>query len=160
MIKEETNVTGLPVVRNYKDRVFRMLFREKTELLTLYNAVNGTDYNNPEDLEVNTLDNAVYMSMKNDVSFLLDLRLSLYEQNLYSRRLIKLPTPKFIVFYNGMETLPERQILKLSDSYEVKEDEIALELTTLVLNINPGYNQDIFDRCPFCLLYTSPSPRD
>ena len=78
-----TNVTNEEntrnVVRNYKDSVFRMLFREKKELLVLYNAVNGTDYSDPEDLQITTLESAVYMSMKNDVSFVLDMRLSLYE---------------------------------------------------------------------------------
>ena len=56
--------------RKYKDRLFRLVFSDKKDLLDLYNAVNGTDYDNPEELEVNTLENVLYLSMKNDLSFL------------------------------------------------------------------------------------------
>ena len=63
--------------RTYKDSVFRMLFRSKAALLGLYNALNGTDYRDPEQLTVTTLENAIYMNMKNDISFLLDVRLML-----------------------------------------------------------------------------------
>ena len=68
------------VVKQYKDTVFRLLFKEKDKLLELYNAVNNTHHTDPEELEVVTLENAVYMSMKNDVSCLLDMRIQLYEQ--------------------------------------------------------------------------------
>lgn len=62
--------------RTYKDTVFRMLFSEKENLLSLYNAVNGTDYKHPEDLEINTLENAIYMNMKNDISFIMEQSIS------------------------------------------------------------------------------------
>ena len=65
--------------RNYKDRLFRFVFKNKKDLLDLYNAVNGTDYDDPEELEVNTLENVLYLSMKNDLSFLIDAELNLYE---------------------------------------------------------------------------------
>ena len=65
--------------RNYKDRLFRFVFNNKKDLLDLYNAINGTDYDNPEELEVNTLENVLYLSMKNDLSFLIDAELNLYE---------------------------------------------------------------------------------
>ncbi len=55
--------------RNYKDTVFRMLFSDRKNLLSLYNAVNQTDYKNPEELEIVTLENAIYMGMKNDLAF-------------------------------------------------------------------------------------------
>ena len=58
--------------RNHKDTVFRMLFREKKELLSLYNAMNGSDYTNPDDLHIVTLENAVYMNVKNALAFLAD----------------------------------------------------------------------------------------
>ena len=67
------------VVRNHKDSLFRLLFREKKELLELYNALNNTAYTDEKELEIFTLENAIYMNMKNDVSFLLDFQLSLYE---------------------------------------------------------------------------------
>ena len=69
----------LHVVRNQKDTVFRMLFREKKELLELYNALNDSAYNSPEDLTICTLENAIYMNFKNDISFLLDSEMNLYE---------------------------------------------------------------------------------
>lgn len=127
--------------RSYKDRLFRMVFKEKKNLLSLYNAVNGTHYTNEEDLQVNTLENAIYMNMKNDISFVFDFYLNLYEhqstfnpnmplrnllylskvlqgiveeKNLYGSILVKIPTPKFVVFYNGIQKEPERRVLKLS----------------------------------------------
>ena len=70
-LTEQRTLTNdiLPMAaRNYKDTVFRMLFREKSALLSLYNAVNKTNFTNVDDLEITTLENAVYMGMKNDVS--------------------------------------------------------------------------------------------
>ena len=69
-IKQPEGSAPAPV-RVYKDRIFRMIFKEKKEFLELYNALNGTDYVNPDELVVTTLENAIYMNMKNDVSFLL-----------------------------------------------------------------------------------------
>lgn len=65
--------------RTQKDRMFRMLFAEKKELLSLYNAINGTAYTKEEDLQITTLENALYMTVKNDVSCILDMHLELYE---------------------------------------------------------------------------------
>lgn len=67
------------VQRNYKDTLFRMLFKEKENLLSLYNALNGTSYTDAEELEITTLENAVYMNYKNDVSFVLGYEMMLYE---------------------------------------------------------------------------------
>ena len=161
-------------VRTYKDRVFRMIFKEKREFLELYNAMNGTAYTDPEELVVTTLENAIYMGMKNDVSFLLHDRLSLYEhqstdnpnmplrnllyvaeiysgltqgQDLYRSRPIPLPEPRFVEFYNGEKKLPERSERRLSDLYRNHTGTPALELKTLVLNINPGYNTEFMEKC-------------
>ncbi len=71
-------ITETPL-RTYKDRLFRMLFKDKERFLELYNAMNDTSYDNPEDMIVTTLENAIYMGMKNDVSFLLYDQLLLYE---------------------------------------------------------------------------------
>ena len=167
-------MTETNVKRNYKDTVFRMLFQEKETLLSLYNAVNGTDYNNPEDLEITTLQDAVYMNYKNDVSFVFDFVLNLYEhqstinpnmplrdliyvtkvlqgqirdQDLYSSRQIKLPTPRFVVFYNGTEPQPQKQVLKLSDAFEKQLDDVELELTVTIYNINYGNNKELLEAC-------------
>lgn len=164
----------LNVVRNQKDTVFCMVFREKKELLALYNALNGTDYRDPDELENYTLENAIYMAMKNDVSFLLGSELSLYEhqasynpnmplrdllyiakqlekyiskKSLYSSSLTKIPVPRFVVFYNGTQKQPERRILKLSDAFEKHVEEPELELKVLMLNINPGNNSELMEKC-------------
>lgn len=136
-----------PVIRNYKDTIFRMIYRDEKKLLALYNAVNQTHYENPEELEITTLENAVYMNMKNDLSCILDMSLNLYEhqstinpnipirdlsyvarlyekitakKDIYSSRRIMLPAPKFILFYNGEAPQPERKILKLSTPLKEK----------------------------------------
>lgn len=165
------------VNKNYKDTVFRMIFKEKKELLSLYNAVNGTSYSNPDELEINTLENAVYLNIKNDVSCILDMRMNLYEhqssvnpnmplrnlfyvarqyekftkdRNIYSSAAILLPTPKFITFYNGVEPQPERCVMRLSDSFQKKSprEEAGLELIVTQLNINPGFNEELKENCP------------
>ena len=168
------------VNREYKDTVFRMLFKEKARLLELYNAVNDTDYQDPEALEIVTLENAIYMSMKNDVSCLIDMRIQLYEhqstvnpnlpfrdlmyvceqyekytikKDLYSRRLVKLSTPRFVVFYNVREEQPERKELYLSTAFEIPEEDPALELRVTQLNINPGYNEELLRKCPALFEY-------
>lgn len=164
----------MPINRTYKDTLFRMIFREKQNLLQLYNALNGTDYANEDNLEIVTLENAIYMNMKNDVAFLLEDRLNLYEHQstynpnmplrdlfyicreyeklieqeaLYHRKKIQIPTPHFIVFYNGVERQEEYQIQKLSDLYMNKEDNPELELKVRMLNINTGYNQALIEQC-------------
>ena len=160
--------------RDYKDSVFRMLFRDRTNLLSLYNAVNQTSYTDPEELAVITLENAVYMNMKNDVAFLMDFRLNLYEhqstwnpnmplrdliyvakeyqvltkdQTLYSSSLIRLPTPRFVVFYNGSGMTEESCILRLSDAYQSPEAEPELELKVRVLKIAPEANRELLEAC-------------
>ncbi|MDO4336609.1 MAG: hypothetical protein Q4C91_00795 [Eubacteriales bacterium] len=171
----QTNATGEPAVkRTYKSRMFEMIFSSKRELLELYNAMHGTHYDDPELLEINTLENAIYMSMHNDISFLINLRLSLYEhqstyspnlplrylmyladlysaytkdENLYGSRAVKLPTPNFVIFYNGEKELPDTMELKLSDLFTVPEDKPALELTAVLVNINRGHNQELMTAC-------------
>ena len=162
------------VNRNYKDTVFRMLFQDRENLLSLYNAVNGTVYEDVDGLVITTLQDAVYMNYKNDVSFIFDFTLSIYEhqstvnqnmplrdliyvskvlqgqmkdQDIYSSRQIKLPTPKFVVFYNGTDEQPEKQTLRLSDAYEKQLEEVELELTVTVYNINYGHNQKLLEAC-------------
>ena len=65
--------------RKYKDRLFRFIFSDKGNLLQLYNAINDSHYNNPDDLVITTIDDVVYMGMKNDLSFIIDDIMSLYE---------------------------------------------------------------------------------
>lgn len=168
------------VNRNYKDKLFRMIFREKEELLSLYNSVNQSHYTDPQELQIVTLENAIYMSMKNDIAFLIDCSLNLYEhqstfspnlplrnlfyvayeyqnltkeQSFYASRQILLPSPRFVVFYNGTQQQPERRILKLSDAYQLppgKEKDFfepELELKVTMLNINSGNNTELLEAC-------------
>lgn len=164
----------LPVNRCFKSQLFVMLFEDKKKLLELYNAVIGKDYQDPEKLTINTLENVIYMSMKNDLSFIIDLHLSLYEhqstyspnlplrflmyisdiyseitreENLYGTRLVQLPTPQFVIFYNGEQEQPDRKVLRLSDAYMVKEKEVSLEVKVLMLNINKGHNEGLLSAC-------------
>lgn len=160
--------------RTYKDRVFRMIFKDKEKLLELYNAVNGTNHQNPNDMTVTTLQNAIYINMKNDLSFILYDYLSLYEhqstrnpnmplrnllyissvysnllkhQNLHSTKLVQIPNPKFVVFYNGTDPIPERMEQKLSEAYFHQTEEPELELRVTVLNINLGHNRELAEKC-------------
>ena len=169
----ETN-NEISVARNHKDRLFRMIFREKKELLSLYNAVNGTSYTNTEELEIVTLENAIYMNMKNDLAFIMDSYLNLYEhqstyspnmplrdlfyiakelqgqvdhRDLYRNTLIKIPTPRFLVFYNGSEEQAEKKYLRLSDAFQKSMDDPDLELVVTMLNINLGKNRKLLEQC-------------
>ena len=160
--------------RKYKNSLFCKTFHKKKDLLNLYNALNGTNYNNPDDLEINTLDNALYLKVKNDVSCLIGCTMNLYEHqssynpnmllrgmvyfaqlynkyvemrklNLFSSKLQKIPTPQYIVFYNGLQNEPDRQILKLSDAFQTEGG--CLECEAVMLNINYGRNRELMEKC-------------
>ena len=151
------------------------------QLLGLYNAVNGTSYTDPEALTVVTLENAIYMNMKNDLAVVMDFYMNLYEhqstynpniplrnlhyvakelrswsggRTIYGRQLVKIPTPRFFVFYNGRDMQPERQVLKLSDAFMNPEEDPALELKVVMLNINLGRNKELMEQCHTLLEYT------
>ncbi len=171
---ENKNSVIVTANREYKSTMFSMIFRDKKELLELYNAVNRSDYTDPEALEIVTLENAIYMNMKNDLAFLIDMRLNMYEHqstfnpniplrdlfyvakeyqklvndaSIYASRLVKLPAPRFIVFYNGRGERPEKEVLRLSDAYYTREEDPELELKVTVLNINAGNNRELLTKC-------------
>ena len=160
--------------RNYKDTVFRMLFSDRKNLLSLYNAVSGAHYEDPEMLEIVTLENAIYMGMKNDLDFIIDTDLFLYEhqstynpnmplrdlfyisseyqklvdkKSLYSSVLQKIPAPQFIVFYNGTEKKKDSWVNHLSEAFENLSGNPKLELEVLTLNINEGHNPELMEQC-------------
>ena len=162
------------VNRNYKDTVFRMLFSDRKNLLSLYNAVNQSNYKNPEDLEIVTLENAIYMGIKNDLAFIMDTNLYLYEhqstynpnmplrdlfyicseyqklvdkKSLFSSTLQKIPAPNFIEFYNGSTVISDCTELRLSSAFECLTGEPKLELIVTVLNVNEGHNADLMQHC-------------
>ena len=164
----------------YKDRVFRMLLKDRKVALEVYNAMNNSNYTNPDELEFTTLENAVYMGMKNDVSFIIDSQLVLYEhqstinynmplrdllyvaciyaslvknKNIYGSARISLPEPKFIVFYNGTKKMEEQSVYHLSDAYKKKTGDIALDLIVQVININTGFNEELKTKSPTLCQY-------
>ena len=69
----QVNDRRLRAKSQYKDTIFRMLYRDKENLLSLYNAVNDRNYTNPDELQIVTLENALYMEMKNDLAFIMDM---------------------------------------------------------------------------------------
>jgi len=172
--QQELSSHTLSVMRNHKDTVFRLLFNDPKELLQLYNALNNTDYTDESVLQVKTLEHAIYMGVKDDVAFILDSRLHIYEQqasfnpnmplrdlvyiathyteyirdkSIYSTRLVKIPALRFVVFYNGTQKQPERMIQKLSDAFSVPDQDPQLELKVLMLNINKGCNVELMSKC-------------
>ena len=163
----------------HKDRLFCLLFgreENKHNILSLYNALNDSNYTNTEDIELTIIENAIYMKMKDDVSFLIDSYLSLWEQqstfnpnmpirglmyygnlynsyikerglNIYGSSIVKLPTPKYIVFYNGTRNRASVEKLKLSDAFIQKELGHEFEWTATMINLNHGKNEELLSKC-------------
>lgn len=133
----QTAFRRIHVYRQYKDRLFRIVFHDREELLSLYHAVNGTEYTDASKLIIKTLNDVVYLGMKNDVAFLIACDLNLYEHqstwnpnmplrgllyfadmlrgyiekqelDIYSSTRISLPVPRYIIFYNGTKTVPDK----------------------------------------------------
>ena len=152
-------------IRQYKDNVFCLLYRDKNNLLDLYNGLNDTNYTNVDDLTVTTLKGGVYMKYKNDASFVFGQDLYMFEQqssrnpnmplrflhylsdvyrqmynnsDLHRSTTLKIPVPHFVTFYNGKQPLEAESILRLSDMYEKEIDCPELELMVRVININTG----------------------
>lgn len=172
----------IPVVnRVHKDKLFCYVFgkeKYKKYALALYNAINKSNYTNQSDLEIITLENVVYLGVKNDVAYLLSGRISLYEhqssinpnmpvrgliyigelyskllmrgrnkRRLYGSSLVKIPTPQYVVFYNGKDDYPEVSKLRLSDAFVIPRDDGEFEFTATVYNINPGMNDELLNSC-------------
>lgn len=165
---------SVTVNRTYKDRLFKIIFEDKKELLNLYNALTGKDYQNPDELEINTLEDVIYIHLKNDVSFILDERQNLFEQQstfnpnqplrgffyfadlyktkylskkIYSSKLLKIPTPQYIVFYNGTKEMPDKTELRLSDSFQQPTVSPDVEVIAHMFNINYGHNMELLNKC-------------
>ena len=166
------------VQRQYRDRLFKFIFgnpENKEWTLSLYNAINGSNHTDPNAIRLKTIEDILYMGMKNDVSFLINdvfsfyehqstinlnlpLRFFLYagmayqryvEENdtfLYSIKRQTIPTPKCVCFYNGATETEERTILRLSDAFGGGvEPDIDVRVT--MININYGHNKELLDAC-------------
>ena len=166
--------------REYKNTVFTTLFDDEDKLLELYSALSGANYGSDTVIEINTLDDVLFMNLMNDISFTIDdklvvliehqasisenipLRLLLYiarvyekiidKKAAYQQKLTRIPAPEFIVLYYGKREFPTGKELRLSDAFHEihghSEKFGNLDLTVRVLNINPGYNEDIVSRSP------------
>lgn len=165
--------------RQYRDRLFKFIFgnpEHKEWTLSLYNAINGTNYTNPNDIQLTTIEDAVYMGMKNDTSFLITEAMNFWEQQstfnpnlpmriliyagmvyakyvetsddyyIYSSKQQKAPVPKCICFYNGADKKADRTVLKLSDSFPEGSDP-DIEVKVTMININYGQNKELMETC-------------
>ena len=163
------------------DRLFKAIFGRNNEQskiwrLELYNALRGTNYTDPDALEINTIENVIYLTMRNDISFLVDSQMTLFEQQssfnpnmplrglmyfaqlyqlhlskhgktLHRSTLIKIPNPKFVVFYNGDKETEDQVFLKLSDAFENSITNGDFEWTAELININPDHNKTLQKNC-------------
>ena len=158
--------------REYKSDVFSMLMEDKRYALDVFNCLNGTEYTDTEQLEIVTLERGISLSIRNDASFIIDNQINFYEHqstynpnmplrsliyyatelgrelknlgvDIFRRKQIEIPTPRFVVFYNGEEKRPEVELMRLSDAYIHKIDEPELELVCKVININIQNNQEL-----------------
>lgn len=167
--------------REIKDRLFKAIFGRNNEQskkwrLELYNALRGTNYTDPDALKINTIENVIYLSMRNDLSFLVDSQMTLFEQQskynpnmplrgfmyfaqlyqihlgrlgktLHRNTIVKIPYPKFVVFYNGDRETEDRELLRLSDAFEEKEKDGDFEWTAELININSSHNKSLQKNC-------------
>lgn len=167
--------TGMSKVkRTYKDGVFRRIFNDKEKIIELYNALTGNNYDDNTDVEIITLEDAIFGDIKNDLAFIIDghymvmtehqstinpnmpLRMLSYSireyerqdimKKLYSRRIVKIPVPELYVLYNGEEEQPIEHEMKLSDAFMVKCDKIAIEARVKVINVNYDKNSELLKR--------------
>ena len=176
---------NIRVNREHKDSLFRFIFSDKKALLSLYNAVNDSDYADKELLEIYTMEDFLYMGMKNDVSFLIDWNLNLFEHqstynpnmplrgfmymaasfkkyvelnhlDLYSSKLIRIPVPRYFVFYNGKRPMEDEVLFRLTDQMEGTDaaEKSCTEFTAHMVNINEGHSPKMMERCPLLYEYS------
>lgn len=158
----------------YKDALFRDVFKDKTRLLSLYNCISGSQYSNPNDIQLNTLNTVLSNGLRNDVSFTLQnkfivllehqstlnnnmpLRCLFYvaklyqdlidSSNLYREKLISLPSPDFYVLYNGDKPHEAKKLMCLSEAFG-SANHAKLELQVTSYNINYDKNNDLLTDC-------------
>jgi hypothetical protein len=160
--------------RQYKDSVFTLLFNDPSLLRELYNAIEGSSYGEDTAIVINTLKNILFKGQKNDISFTIDnkfvvflehqstvnlnmpLRFLLFagrvyekivnRRALYKQAQIPIPTPEFIVLYNGKASQPDETALRISDAFIAGGVPAGLELVVRVLNVNAGHNRRILGK--------------
>ena len=184
-----TNEIGAQPAHNHKDNLFRYIFSGEDErsrgwLLSLYNALNNSNYTDSAALRITTIQNAIFMTMKDDLSFLIDSELNLYEHQstvnpnmplrglmyfaklyqmelsrrqlqLYGSTLVKIPSPRFIVFYNGTTKQDDVIKYRLSNAFEKPANSGEFEWTATVININQNHNPVLQKKCKALYDYSS-----
>lgn len=160
--------------REFRSNSFSLLLKQQKYALEVYNCLNDSDYKNPEDVEILDVDGGVSLTVRHDAAFIIDSNLSIYEhqstinpnmplriliyvsnlfkaiikdENIFGQYHVKLPFPRFVVFYNGDDKWGEDFELKLSDAYKYKGERPWLELRCRVMNINPGHNENFISKC-------------
>lgn len=169
--------------REYKSDVFSMLLENKNYALEVYNVLNHSNYTNPDDIEITYTNHGAKVEIKNDASFLIDGHTNYYEHqstynpnmplrfliyyvsdimkieeimdDIYGREMIELPTPHFVVFYNGTEKRDEIEVMNLSDLFKHKDGPTDLEASCVVYNINPGFNEELKNQSKVLSGYTT-----
>lgn len=160
--------------REFKSDVFSMLMENPKNALEVYNALNNSSIEDPNLVDICTLEKGISLTVRNDAAFIVDASLSVYEhqstvcpnmsmrsliyftymmeklvkdQNIYGSKLVRIPEPQFVVFYNGDRDQPELQELRLSDAFQKKTVEPQVELICKVYNINAGKNETLLSKC-------------
>lgn len=164
--------------RTYKDMLFDKVFSDKECILSLYNAIAQTEYHDASAISVNTIQRAVFFGIENDKSFIIDDILNIYEHqssinpnmpirglmylselyrqfiyenqlDIYGKKQVSLPHPIYLVFYNGEDKQPERQIIHLHDAFSknISDHDNFLDFKAIMLNINYGYNKKLMEHC-------------
>jgi hypothetical protein len=163
--------------REFKDGMFRVLFNDEEKALELYSAISGKTFCTGAKIALMSLDEVLLSKVRNDLAFTVNGKLIVMIEHqstlnpnmplrslqyiflffqlfyspgnaLYKEKLIKLPKPEFYVLYNGTKPYPASGLLKLSDSFEGREDGEApgLELIVNVVNVNYDANMDVLEK--------------
>ncbi|MBB5226525.1 hypothetical protein DYE50_08325 [Treponema ruminis] len=179
---KSTTLPGIDATkRTFRDTLFRSIYsgkddRSKRWLLSLYNALSDKNYTDISALEITTIDDVIYVTMKNDLSFLINSEMHLFEQqstvnpnmplrgliyfsqlyqkevakrnlDIFGRTRIKIPSPKFVVFYNGKQEQDDIVKYRLSELFELKDESREFEWTATVININKNHNESLQKKC-------------
>lgn len=168
--------------KRYRDSVFRDYFNKPIRLLSLCNAILGTQYANIDSLKINTLEGIFFDNQKNDISctignhflvliehqtsandnmpfrclsYVAELLNNLVtnKNKLYRKALIKFPSPRFVVLYDGDKVEPLKKEMRLSDAFD--DDSSSLELVVTSYNINRGLKQPLLAKCQYLSDYST-----
>ena len=169
--------------RNFKSSVFSLMMQDKVKALNVYNVLGNSHFDNPEDVEIITTDGGISLSVRNDASFIIGTDMNFYEhqstynpnmpmrsliyctdaidrrikeknENLYGHKQIKIPTPRFVVFYNGREKRPAVEKMYLSSAYMGEKKNPDLELSCTVYNLNAPENKKLLEKSEVLYGYT------